>query len=73
MAESQMLLPQSELEAQVERMVQERLDRMKKDREDREPFTKPRGEDVPQGWEEKNSGFVMNVSMTTKTNSANKR
>ena len=72
-AESQMLLPQSELEAQVERMVQERLDRMKEEREGREPFSKPQGEDIPKNWEEKNKGFVMNVSMTSKTNSAYRR
>ena len=60
-----MLLPQSELEAQVERMVQERLDRMKKDREDRESFTAERRGCPPRlGREEQR--LVMNVSMTTR-------
>ena len=61
-----MLLPQSELETQVERMVQERLDRMKKEREAREPFSKPQLEDIPKNWEGKNNGYVMSVSMTSK-------
>jgi len=48
----------------VERMVQERLEKMRKAKEP--AFTKPAGDEVPKNWQEKNNGFVMDVSMTSK-------